>query len=200
MEQGETRRDAIVEAMIRVAGNKGYLATSVADVLVEAGVSRTTFYKHFADKRECFLVAYDLAIERILAVTESACEPGRRWRDRARSGLAAVVELLAADPALARVAVVEASAAGPEARRRHWATIDRFARLLEPGSPQQRYELPPGTALMATGAVLGLILDELREDRAANLPQILPELEFALLVPYLGPKIAAEVFTETAST
>ncbi|HMJ72866.1 MAG TPA: TetR/AcrR family transcriptional regulator [Solirubrobacterales bacterium] len=54
MEQGGTRRDAIVEAMIRVAGSKGYLAVSVADVITEANVSRTTFYKHFSDKQGAF--------------------------------------------------------------------------------------------------------------------------------------------------
>jgi AcrR family transcriptional regulator len=199
MEQGGTRRDAIVEGMIQVAGGKGYAATSVADVLAEAGASRTTFYKHFADKQECFLAAYDLAIERILGAAEAACEGRRRWRERAVSGLAAVVELLAADPALARAAIVEGSSAGAEARRRHRTTIERFARLLEPGRPQRPYELPPNTALMAVGAVLGLIFDELREGRAANLPRILPELEFALLVPYLGPRIAAETFAATAS-
>ncbi len=199
MEQGGERRDAIVNAMIRVAGNKGYLATSVADVLTEARASRTTFYKHFANKRECFLAAYDLAIERIFGATEAACEGRRRWRDRAKSGLAAVVELLAADPALARTAILEVSAAGPEARRRHRTAIGRFARLLEPERPRQRHELPPTTALMAVGAVAGLILDELREDQAPNLPRILPELEFALLVPYLGPRVAAEAFAATAS-
>jgi len=199
MEQGGTRRDAIVEAMIQVAGGKGYVATSVADVLAEAGASRTTFYKHFGDKRECFLAAYDLAAARIFNAAEAGCEGGRDWRRRAAGGLGAVVELLAADPPLARTAIVEGSAAGAEARRRHRATIDRFARLLEPGRPRQPYELPPNTALMAVGAVLGLILDELREGRAASLPRILPELEFALLVPYLGPRIAAESFASTAS-
>ncbi len=199
MEQGGTRRDAIVEAMIQVAGGKGYAATSVADVLAEAGASRTTFYKHFGDKRECFLAAYDLAIERILGPAEAACEGKRSWRERVRSGLAGVVELLADDPALARTAVVEGSTAGDEARQRQRAAIDRFARLLEPGRPRQPYELPPTTALMAVGAVLGLILDELREGRVANLRRTLPELEFALLVPYLGPRIAAEGFASTAS-
>jgi AcrR family transcriptional regulator len=199
MKQGGTRRDAIVEAMIRVAGSKGYQATSVADVVTEADASRTTFYKHFGDKQECFLAAYDLAAERILAATETACEGGRRWRDRARCGLVAAVELLAVDPALARTAIVEVSAAGAEARRRQWATFGRLARLLEPDRPRQRHELPPNTALMAVGAVAGLIFDELREGRGANLPRILPELEFALLVPYLGPRIAAEAFAATAS-
>lgn len=200
MKQGGTRRDAIVEAMIRVAGSKGYLATSVADVLTEASASRTTFYKHFGNKQECFLAAYDLAIEKILGATGAACEGERRWRDRTRCGLAAAIELLTADPALARTAIVEASAAGAEARRRHSVAIGRFARLLESGRPARGNDLvlPPNTALMTVGAITGLILDELRGDRAPDLQRILPELEFALLVPYLGPRIAAEAFTTTA--
>lgn len=200
MEQSGTRRDAIVEAMIHVAGSQGYLATSVADVLTEAGASRTTFYKHFDNKQECFLAAYDLAVERILEAAESGCEGKRRWRDRARSGLAGVVELLAADQALARTAIVEFSAAGAAARARHWTTIGHFARLLESGSLREdELELPPNTALMAVGGVLGLILDELREGQVADLLRILPDLEFALLVPYLGPRIAAEAFAESAT-
>ena len=53
--------------MIRVVGSKGYKATSVADVIEEAGTSRTTFYKHFEDKHECFLAAYDMLVERVFA-------------------------------------------------------------------------------------------------------------------------------------
>lgn len=202
MEQGETRRNAIVEAMIQVAGSKGYLATSVADVLAEAGTSRTTFYKHFGNKRECFLAAYDLAIEKILGAAETGCKAGDCWRDRARSGLGAVVDLLSADQALAQTAIVEVSAAGVEARRRHSVAIGRFAGLLESGGQLclgNELELPPNTALMTVGGIAGLILDELRSGRATNIPRILPELEFALLVPYLGPGAAAEAFEGKAS-
>lgn len=204
MQQGETRRHAIIEAMIRVAGSKGYLATSVADVLAEAGASRTTFYKHFANKQECFLAAYDLAIEKILAAAEAACREGGCWRDRAKNGLGAVVALLSADQALAQTAIVEASAAGTEARRRHSLALGRLAELLESGRPGRReteleLELPPNTALMTVGGVASLILDQLREDRGTNVQRILPELEFALLVPYLGPRAAAGAFTATPS-
>ncbi|MET0306788.1 MAG: TetR/AcrR family transcriptional regulator [Solirubrobacterales bacterium] len=203
MEQGETRRDAILEAMIRVTGSKGYPATSVADVLAEAGTSRTTFYKHFDNKRECFLAAYDLAFEKILGAAETACAEGGSWPDRARRGLRVVVELLSSDRPLAQTAIVEVSAAGAEARRRHSAAIARLAELLDSGAPPRpegEPELPPNTALMTVGAVTGLILDQLRQDRASNLSLILPELEFALLVPYLGPRIAAGGFAEAAST
>jgi AcrR family transcriptional regulator len=198
MEQDGTRREAIVEAMIRVAGDKGYLATSVADVIAEADVSRTTFYKHFDDKQECFLAAYDLAIGKILGTAEAACEGERGWRGRATDGLAAVIELLVTEPALARTAIVEISTAGAEARRRHWTGIEHFAALLEPEPRQQEPELPANTALMAISAVAGLIFDELREGRAESLPRLLPELEFALLVPYLGPRVAAEASASPA--
>jgi AcrR family transcriptional regulator len=193
MGRSASRRQPILEAMIRVAGSKGYRATSVAGVVAEAGASRTTFYKHFDDKQDCFLAAFDLCVERILAETLAVCDGVRPWRERMRSGLQAVVELFARDPALARTAIIEVAAAGAAARRRHSAAVGRFARLLEPDRDLPRQaELPASTALMAVSAVAGLIFDELQAGRAAELPQHLPELEFALLVPFIGPRAAAE--------
>jgi len=63
----ESRRDLILAAMIHVVGRKGYEETSVADVIEEAGASRTTFYKHFEDKGKCFLAAYDMLVERVFS-------------------------------------------------------------------------------------------------------------------------------------
>jgi len=184
--------------MIRVAGKKGYTATAVADVTAEAGASRTTFYKHFSDKRECFLAAYDVAVEKILATAEFACAEGNDWPDCVRRALAAVVGLFAAEPALGRTAIVEVASAGPDARQRYSAAIARLSRLLESGRRNEP-ALPPNTSLMAVGAIAGLVLDELRENRSGSLPNLLPELEFALLVPYLGPQTAAEAFVATTS-
>ena len=61
----ESRRELILEAMVRVVGRKGYKETSVADVIEEAETSRTTFYKHFEDKHDCFLAAYDMLVDRV---------------------------------------------------------------------------------------------------------------------------------------
>jgi hypothetical protein len=46
-------------------------------------------------------------------------------------------------------------------------------------------------ALMSVGAVFGLIGDEVRAGRTAELPARLPDLLFVMLVPYLGPQVAA---------
>jgi len=194
-----SRREAILAAMIEVAGSKGYAATSVTDVVAAAGASRATFYRYFEDKEDCFLAAFELAARRVVEAATTPCGEGWSWRESARRGLVAVIELLADDPALAATVVVEAARAGAEARRRYSEAIDRVAQLLagEDGAPR-RAELPASTGLMAVSAVTGLVFDRLREGEATELPRLLPELEFALLVPYLGPRAAAEACSAPA--
>jgi AcrR family transcriptional regulator len=200
MAGSETRRQQILEAMVRVVGRKGYKATSVADVIEEADTSRTTFYKHFEDKHACFLAAYDLVVERVLDAVMANCNGEQSWLERVRVGLSTVVELFALDPELARTAIVEVAAAGADARQRHWDAITRFTEFLEDGEElTDGRELPDNIALMAAGAVSGLIFDELLTGRAERLPELLPDLLFALLVPYIGPGAATAEMRRAAA-
>jgi len=196
----ESRRDLILAAMIRVVGSKGYKETSVADVIEEAGTSRTTFYKHFEDKHECFLAAYDMLVEQVFAEVVANCDSEQSWLERMEKGLATIVELFAVDPQLARTAVVEVAAAGAEARQRHWNAVARFTEYLEDGRELANgRELPENISLMSAGAVSGLIFDELLAGRAAQLPALLPDLLFAMLVPYIGPRAAADEMRRVAA-
>ncbi len=196
----ESRRQLILEAMVRVVGRKGYKLTSVADVIEEAGTTRTTFYKHFDDKHECFLAAYDQVVERVLGEVVANCDGEQSWLERMRTGLETIVDLFALDPELARTAIVEVAAAGADARQRHWNAIVRFTEFLEDGRDLAGgRELPDNIALMAAGAVSGLIFDELLTGRAERLPELLPELLFAMLVPYIGPSAAAEEMRRAAT-
>jgi len=200
MAGSETRRQLILEAMVRVVGHQGYKATSVADVIAEADVSRTTFYKHFEDKHECFLAAYDMVTERVLDEVVASCDGEQAWLERVRIGLTTIVEMFALDPQLARTAIVEVAAAGADARQRHWNAITKFTEFLEDGEELAGgRELPDNIALMAAGAVSGLIFDELLTGRAERLPQLLPDLLFALLVPYIGPGAATEEMRRAAA-
>ncbi|MEX0973692.1 MAG: TetR/AcrR family transcriptional regulator [Solirubrobacterales bacterium] len=192
MASSGTRRGSIVEAMVRVAGREGYRALSVADVIAEADVSRTTFYKHFGDKHECFLAAYGLATARVRKAVERGCAGQDSWLEQARGGLVALVDLFAADPKLARTVVVEAAAGGAETRRRQLELIGLLAQRLEQGRDVGAPGLPAGTPLMAVSAVNGLLFEEIKSGRAAELPVLLPEFLFALLVPFLGPAEAVE--------
>ncbi len=196
----ESRRQLILDAMIRVVGRKGYKLTSVADVIEEAGTTRTTFYKHFEDKQECFLAAYDQVVERVVGEVVANCNGSESWLERVRKGLETIVGLFAVDPELARTAIVEVAAAGADARQRHWNAINRFTEFLEDGKDlADGHELPDNIALMAAGAVSGLIFDELLTGRAERLPELLPDLLFAMLVPYIGPTAAAEEMRRAAT-
>lgn len=188
-----SQRERLLEAAVRVVAEKGYGATTVADLTREAGISRTTFYAMFEDKEACFLAAYDSVADALVKRVTGAYEAEERWPQRARVGLEALLEALAEEPEIARLALVDAGAAGPAAQRRHRAALQRLTPLFEEGrdfAPGGR-SLPANTSRMAIGAVAGLIADELAEGRAEYLPSLLSDLLFATLVPYIGPAAAA---------
>lgn len=197
----DSRRELILAAMIRVVGSKGYKETSVADVIAEAPTSRTTFYKYFDDKHDCFLAAYEMLVEQVFAEVVANCDGSQPWLERVETGLSTIVKLFALDPQLARTAVVEVAAAGAEARQLHWNAVARFTEYLEDGRELSGGgELPENISLMSAGAVSGLIFDELLAGRGAQLQAMLPDLLFAMLVPYLGPRAAAEEMRRVAAT
>jgi AcrR family transcriptional regulator len=182
--------------MIRVAAAKGFEATTVPDVVEIAGVSEETFYGMFEDKQACFLEAYDAVIDVLVAHVTSAFEAaaGEPWPDRIASGLRALVQLLAAEADIARMAMVEVTAAGDDARERYRAALGRFTPFLEEGRAYsgQGDELPPDTARFAIGGATSMIFDEIRAGRGPELERILPDLVFAVLMPYLGPEAAED--------
>jgi AcrR family transcriptional regulator len=192
MASPESRRQLILAAMIRVVGVKGYKETAVADVIEEAGTSRTTFYKYFDDKHDCFLAAYEMLVEQVFGEIVEQCDGNATWLSRMTTGLTTIVDRFAVDPALARTAVVEVAAAGADARQLHWNAVARFTEYLDAGRELAGgRELPENISLMSAGAVSGLIFDELLAGRAGQLPDRLPDLLFAMLVPYVGPQAAA---------
>jgi AcrR family transcriptional regulator len=188
-----SQRERLLEAAVRVVAEKGYAATTVADLTREAGISRTTFYAMFEDKEACFLAAYDGVADALIRRIAKAYEAEERWPQRARAGLAVLLAALTEEPAIARLALVDVGAAGPAAQRRYRAALQRLTPLFEEGrdfAPGGR-SLPANTSRMAIGAVAGLISDELAEGRAEYLPSLLSDLLFATLVPYIGPAAAA---------
>lgn len=194
-----SRREAILEATIRVVGRSGFRQTSLDEIAAEAGVSPAVVRRNFGDKGECFLAAYDVLVERLFLDIEHGCDADLEWQERVETGLARILDRFAADEALARTAIVEAAAAGPEARRRHWEALARFGRFLEEGRGlAARRELPESIALMSAGAVAGVIAEELRAGRAETLPAMLPDLLFAMLVPFVGPRVAADEMRRAA--
>jgi AcrR family transcriptional regulator len=189
-----TQRERVLEAMVRVAAAKGYESASVAEVAARAGITEEEFEQTFASKSACFLEAYDAVVNILVARVAAAFEAafGEPWQDRVVAGLRAMVDLLAAEAEIARMAIIEVTALGEDARIRYRAALERFVPFLEEGrtvSPRGA-ELPAETARFAIASATSMIFSEIRAGRGAELQRILPDLVFAVMMPYLGAEAA----------
>ncbi len=189
-----TQRERVLEAMVQVAAASGYESASVAEVAARAGISEEEFGRMFAGKSTCFLEAYDAAVDVLVAYVDNAFEAafGEPWQDRVVAGLRAMVELLAAEAEIARMAIVEVAAIGEDARIRYRAALERFVPFLEEGrtlSPRAE-ELPAETARFAIASATSMLFSEIRAGRGAELRRTLPDLVFAGIMPYLGVEAA----------
>jgi AcrR family transcriptional regulator len=96
----------------------GYNTITVGALAERAHVSKRDFYKHFASKEECFLATYDTIVNRSLCGILAAIEGEEEWRERLRLGFLALAGQVAGNPEAARLALVEAFAAGAVAAER----------------------------------------------------------------------------------
>lgn len=191
----ENQRDRIIDALARTCAVGGYGVVTVEEIISAAGVSRRTFYDLFADKEQCFLVAYETVIERVLKVFDAAYRAAPcGWPERLSAALVALVQQFAIEPALARLTVVEVLGAGRAALQRRDASLRRFEVFFEPGAAL----LPLETAqrrLIARAVVGGLyevLYARIAAGQTATLPDVAADLVYCALVPFLGhPKALA---------
>ncbi len=139
----EAQRRRILLAVAEAMAADGYTATSVADVIGRAGVSRETFYQQFSSKLDCFLAAFDAAGELLLAGMEEQFATDGDPIERLEGALRAYLETIAANPMFARLFLVESVAAGPQAIERRAAVqrriVESLWRSLELRSAQDRF-------------------------------------------------------------
>jgi AcrR family transcriptional regulator len=118
-------------AMIEAVGQNGYRATTVADVIARAKVSRKTFYEHFANKQECMLSSADLVSAESIRRMQRAYLTAESWRERVRTALLALFEAAIENPGALRLSMIEIAAAGPAGiahRERSIASYENFIR------------------------------------------------------------------------
>jgi AcrR family transcriptional regulator len=177
-----SQRGRLICAVTDSVADKGYAATSVADVIERAGVSRKTFYAHFADKEACFLAAYDTGAEAIYAAMVEAVQGLETWDEILESVLATWLEFLQADLAFTRAHMIEFWAAGDAARERWKARRDRTASLLKLLHERVRADDPgvvPVSDVLISAAVGGVnrvVISHVLSGDPAPLTDLAPDL------------------------
>jgi AcrR family transcriptional regulator len=182
-----SQRSRLEDAVVRVSATKGYEATTVSDLLEEAGVGRETFYELFGDKRDCMLAAHARLVDELEARVRVAYLGTTPWPRRVREAVATALDFFAERPPVARFMLVELFAVGAPARQRFQEGFNRFVTLLEEGLEADRGDGGPVRPTnLAVGAVAARAYEEVVVGRAAELPRLVPELTYELLVPFVG--------------
>ena len=170
------QRERLQRAVISAVADKGYQATTIADIVERARVSRSVMYREFDGKLDCFLAAIEEGRALVTArIAEAMVEvSGGSLETVLRAISRAYLQTCAAEPDHTRAWVLELAAAGPdgiEARDRY---LDGFAPLMREidcdyGSGRPR---PPEYYTALVGGLTELVSREVRAGAQAALPHL----------------------------
>jgi AcrR family transcriptional regulator len=190
------QRERILAAVAEVCSASGYVAMSVEDIVVTSGVSRRTFYDNFRGKQDAYLAAYDEVVNQLMARVSDAYNAADGLMAKVRDSLATFLDFVADEPAFADMCIVEVMAAGPEAIERRNRTMAIFAGLIEQAAAAElpKSKLPPSlTAETLVGGIYEVVYARVLQGHGDELPALLPDLLFSVLLPYLGRETATSL-------
>jgi AcrR family transcriptional regulator len=163
-----SQRERILDATEQLIAEVGAPAASIEAIVKRAGVSSVTFYEHFRNKDECFVAAFDRAVEGLrAAVPARPADP--------EQVLAALLEAIDAEPARACLCFVEAQKGGPQLRARYEETLDAIAA-----------ELSDSLGQAIVGGLAWLVRERLELGGGEGVQGLLPRMTEIVLDPYLA--------------
>lgn len=187
---GRTQRQRIIDAMVESCEEKTYAATTISDIVARAHISRTTFYKHFDDKRSCFDAALDHCLAELQSIAAASHEPSDPPADAARKAAIAVLDTLSARPGLAQLLTGDAIALQPKVVERYRrATVPALEALWRLDGEKPQAHTDPR---LAFGQAQVLILNQIATGRADRLPELRGEIVYLTVSPYGGHEEALE--------
>ncbi|HYJ00367.1 MAG TPA: helix-turn-helix domain-containing protein [Thermoleophilaceae bacterium] len=185
------QRWRLLAAMVAAVAERGYERTTVGDVVELSGVSRTAFYRHYANKEDCFVAAVDATLGFAMAAVTVAHGGSGAWNERLIAAFEAFVGQVVAQPAAARVCLLEVYVAGQAAIEHADRGAAAFELWIRAGCEQsEEYAgIDPAVVRGVVGGVRKVISKRLRLGEEALLPELAPELA-AWALTYKTPSVA----------
>jgi AcrR family transcriptional regulator len=172
----EHQRLRLIAAMGEALVEHGYAGVTTTHVSERAGVSTSTFYKHFGNLWDCVLAAYVATADRLCERIEAACTGAESPLSGLAVGIEAGLAFVAAEPAAAQLicapAPLEATAIAA-ARR---LLIARLAGMLRRSRGGEAGEAPAGLDERLIDASLAFICARISAGEVERLADLGPEL------------------------
>jgi AcrR family transcriptional regulator len=166
------QRERLLDATEALIAEKGATATTIEAIVKGAGVSSVTFYEHFRNKEECFVAAFERAVEGLRAEVSGALAADAPRPERVRAGLEALLAAVEAEPARARLCFVEAQQGGPLMAARYDAALDQVAA-----------ELGDSLGQAIAGGLAWLLRERLELGGGKSVRELLPQMTDVVLAP-----------------
>jgi AcrR family transcriptional regulator len=183
--------ERVLRALAAIVAEKGYKATTVAEVVERAGTSQRVFYGHFENKEEAFLAALDSGSAQMLGLVLPAFRRANSWQESVRAAYEAMFSFGIEEPEYTQLGAVEMYTVGRRALQTRDGVMEGLEALLVPG-----YELAPDTPPIAAeaigGAIYALIHDQVKNNGPESLPELAPMATYMTLAPFIGAKEAYE--------
>jgi AcrR family transcriptional regulator len=178
------QRRRLFEAAAAVFARMGYAEAGAEAISREAGMSKATFYEHFANKEECILALFDEAATEVMramvgeASGDLGADPGS-YEERIRGGVRAFLQILTEYPDSAQTLLVEIIGAGPRAAERRDAILDLFAEGLVRDNTRmaERFGAPRFASKDDAFAVVGAIVELVSRQLRTGVPEDVRALE-----------------------
>lgn len=168
------QRERLLDATEALIAEKGATGTTIEAIVKAAGVSSVTFYEHFRNKDECFVAAFERAVEELRAEVGEAIPAAAARSERVSAGLEALLAAIDAEPARARLCFVEAQRGGREMTARYDAALDAVAVVLDDSLGQA-----------IAGGLAWLLRERLELGGEGSVRDLLPQMTDVVLAP--GP-------------
>jgi AcrR family transcriptional regulator len=188
------QRSRIVEAIADVSSVVGYAAMSVEDIIATAGISRRSFYDYYSSKEDGFVQAYDDISGRVLSAVREAYDEADGFASRIEAAIGALLQFFAQNPDYAEMCLVQVMSAGPDAVALRDKTLQQLTELIVGAADRELPKRGRPPELIAEGIVGGIyeiLYARVIRGRIDQLPDLLPDLAYSALLPYLGATEAA---------
>ncbi len=171
----QEHQQRLLKGMAQALVTKGYAASTIADIVAQASVSRRTFYEHFETKAACFLALYEAVSLEGLSVLQRELQATAPWQEQVEFALAHYFGWLGKNPVLLRTLFIDILALGPDGLRVRRSVHDEIARFIaqriqlsEPGEPAPQKEI----LVALVGGIHELVLQQIEKGDLSNAAQL----------------------------
>jgi AcrR family transcriptional regulator len=178
------QRQRLFEAAANVFSTVGYAEASAESISREAGMSKATFYEHFANKEECILALVEAAGQASrMAVAAAATEAEDDFEAKVHARVHAFLRGLSLFPEMARVVMVDVIGVGPVGAAKRDEMLQAFGDFLvsENARAHDNYGAPkfasPDDAYAIVGAIMELASRQLRTGHPEHMTDLEPVIE-----------------------